>query len=111
MSTGGAIGSSSPEDKKIQVLANNNNEKDRHIILFYGDIITEARRGTAYGRPWLSCQGLADVTQDFFSSSRDDDEAITPMFLGIRGGQTHHVLYRISQSEAALSMLLMSSIS
>jgi hypothetical protein len=111
MSTGGALGSSSPDNKKIQVLANNNNEKDRRIILFYEDIITEARRGTAYGRPCLRCQGPVDVAHDFFSSSRYDDEAITPMFLGIRGGQTHHVLYRISQSEAALLTLLMSSIS
>jgi lysophospholipase L1-like esterase len=96
--------SSWPDDEKIQ-------KKDRHIILFYGDIITESMRGTAYGRPCQRCQGLADVAQDVFSTSGDDDAAITHVFQGISGDQTQPVLYRIAQSEAALSTLLMSSIS
>jgi hypothetical protein len=91
--------------------ADEKNKKDRHVILFYGDSITEAMRGTAYGRPCLRCQGLPDVARDVFSSAGNDEAIITPMFLGISGDQTQHVLYRIAQNEAALSTLISSSIS
>jgi lysophospholipase L1-like esterase len=68
---------------------------DHHVIVFWGDSITEGFRDTAYGQP----SKRSEVANSVFG------DTTTALFLGISGDQTQHVLYRINESAKAITSL------
>lgn len=64
-------------------------ESSRDSLIFLGDSITEAYRGTAYGTPCQRCRGIPNVHKSTFGES---------LILGISGDQTQHLLYRLAHN-------------
>lgn len=69
-------------------------------LVLVGDSITEAWRGTAYGRSCARCEGVPAVLNQTLAHLWPR----LPLVLAISGDQTQHVLWRLANGEVSTAM-------
>jgi len=69
-------------------------------LVLVGDSITEAWRGTSYGRQCARCEGVPAVLNETLATLWPP----LPLVLAISGDQTQHVLWRLSHGEVSTAM-------
>lgn len=69
-------------------------------LVLVGDSITEAWRGTAYGRQCARCEGVPAVLNETLAKLWPP----LPLVLAISGDQTQHVLWRLANGEISAAM-------
>ena len=71
----------------------------RTRLVLFGDSITEAWRGTAYGEPSDAAAGVPNILEASLSKRWP-----SPLVFGISGDQTQHLLWRLEHGEISAKM-------